>query len=210
MSLKCEKLISENLTLDGQLVELSPPAEADYPSIRKILSDPVTMRHMLFMANLDQGGWTIEQITKQYEDIRAAQAEGLRASFIIHDKKSGAIAGSCSLKNIDSVHKNAEFGIIVHHPYWGRGMAAECHLLVLEYGFEKLGLHRIEFLTLETNTQMRRFFEKVGINLECIKRDLFFERGSFIGGAIYATFEDDWDVVKSNIRVRLGQFGYRV
>lgn len=81
-------------------------------------------------------------------------------------------------------------------------MAAECHFLVLEYAFEKLGLHRVEFGTFTENVRMRSFFEKVGIQLESIKKEYFFEDGQFKDDAVYVVFEQDWSTVKDNLRNR--------
>lgn len=192
-----------DLTLNGSLVVLRPPMETDYPALQVILGDPMTMRYLQFLVQCDQGGMTIEKISNRYAKFILEQKDQTRANFIIRSRKNNDIVGSCSLKNIDLDHRNAEFGIIVHHAYWGKGIAAESHLLTLEYGFEKLGLHRIEFITLAINKQMRGFFDRAGISFEGTKKDLFIENGKFVDGTTHVVLEKDWKSVKDSLKNRI-------
>lgn len=196
-----------DLVLHGQLVDLRPTVEGDYPALQEILSDPKTMAHLQFMAHLDAGGWTVEQVRARYEEFGEGQRHGTHLNFSVVYKPTGQIAGSCGLKQINAAHKNAEFGLIIHHPFWGTGVAVECHLLCLEHAFSVLGLHRIYFCTHTTNARMRAFFEQIGIPFEHIERESMCEEGRFIDTAVYALLAHDWPPVKNALQARVTRQG---
>ena len=74
--------------------------------------------------------------------------------------------GTISLKNIDLVNKNAEYAISTRRCAHGTGAAAEATGLLLEKGFNRLGLHRIYLNVLKDNTRAIRFYEKCGFTYE--------------------------------------------
>lgn len=198
-----QKVIPNDLELHGQIIDLRPAKESDYPLLQKIYSDPKTMEQLRYMAYLDQGGWILDQVKKRFQQFGAEQKEQKHLGFIAHVKASKEIAGSGGFKNIDLRHKHAEFGLILHHPFWGRGIATEFHLLCLDYAFKKIGLHRIEFVTFITNQRMRSFFDKVGIPLEGIRREDFFENEKFVDNAVYVLFDREWEGIKKKLQERL-------
>lgn len=155
-------MISPDLTLRGKNFTLRPIHSNDYPSLQKILSDPKTMQELKFMSHAEQGGWTLGEIRRRYEMFKAKQRQQEGFSFVI-ELKNGEIAGHCGLKNLSLVQKTAEFGIILHHPYWGQGLGRDCLGLCLEYAFEKLGLEQIEFSTLLSNRRAQNGLTKIGM-----------------------------------------------
>ncbi len=196
-----------DLELYGNLVDLKSSAEKYYPDLQKILSNPKTMNHLKYMAHLNEGGWTIDQVQEREKKWKEGQRKGTDLHFLVHLKESGAVAGTCGFKHIDLMHKTAEFGLIVHYPFWGKGAAAECHLLALEYGFSKLDLHKIRFETFVTNVRMRRFYENIGIQLESIAKEALFEDGHFVDNAVYVLFDRDWPCIKEKLQEKFrGQF----
>lgn len=193
------------MELHGKIIDLKPSKEDDYPAVQKILSDSKTMEHLKYMAHLNEGGWSIGQVREREQKWQEGQSRGTDLHFLAHIKSSGHLAGTCGFKHIDFTHKNAEFGLIIHHPFWGKGVATECHLLALEYAFSKLGLHRIRFETFVTNVRMRSFYENVGISLESIAKEAFFEGGQFIDNAVYVFFNRDWPGVKQRLQAKLAR-----
>lgn len=155
-------MITSTLTLHGKAFTLRPVRASDYPALQKILSDPKTMQELKFMSHAEHGGWTLDEIRQRYEMFEAKQRQQEGLSFII-ELKNAKIAGHCGLKNLSLVKKKAEFGIILHHPYWGQGLGLDCLRLCLEYAFEKLGLEQIEFSTLLSNRRAQNALTKLGM-----------------------------------------------
>ncbi|MFN7097595.1 MAG: GNAT family N-acetyltransferase, partial [Gammaproteobacteria bacterium] len=57
-------------------------------------------------------------------------------------------------------------GIILHRSFWRLGFATEVFSILLQYGFETLGLENIKFYTMSSNKNMIGLFDKLGIRLE--------------------------------------------
>ena len=87
--------------------------------------------------------------------------------------------------------------------WWGGPASVESHLLGLGYGFETLGLHRIEFLTGSENVRMRGFFDKLGVGLESIMKDRIHFEGCYRDQVFYAAFEDQWPALKERLEQKL-------
>lgn len=70
--------------------------------------------------------------------------------------------GTVSLKNIDNMKKNAEFGITIRQKAMGKGISFEAMKEIIEYGFEQLGLTSVYWCVLPENTRAVRFYDKNG------------------------------------------------
>lgn len=150
------------LQLTGRAVCLRTHLKEDYPYLKSVLNDQETMSALhQYFGVID---WTDEMIQKRYEKFLEDQKHGKALSFTVIFKKNNNIVGSCGFKNIDQVEEKAEFGLILHRSVWGKGACADCHLLCLDYAFEKLKLQKIYFTTDNHNYRMQGFFKKVGIS----------------------------------------------
>ena len=189
-----------DLELKGNLIDLKPTKEEYYPQLQKILSDAMTMDELKFMAHLEEGGWTLEQIRERHIQWAEQQKKQTLVNFTIHIKASASIGGSCGLKNIDLTNKKAEYGIILHHPFWNTGISLECSLLCLNYGFGHLNLHRITFETSPTNVKAQSLLKKLGAHLECIQKESIFEERKFKNNMVYVIFEQEWTKAKEQLQ----------
>jgi RimJ/RimL family protein N-acetyltransferase len=64
--------------------------------------------------------------------------------------------------------------------------------MLLDYGFEKLGLSRIEALVFVGNWASRRVFEKNGFAVVCINRGAVEKRGAWVDAWKLAVVRDTW------------------
>jgi ribosomal-protein-alanine N-acetyltransferase len=111
----------------------------------------------------------------------------------------GKLVGTTGYPRI-AVHNNsAEYGIIIHHPYWGNGYSTEAHLMGLELGFETLKFHRVEFVTQTENKPMRSFFEKFGIHCEGVRREANLQNGVYKDDCTYSILIHEWPLVKEKM-----------
>lgn len=88
--------------------------------------------------------------------------------FGIVKKSDGSLSGYIFLAEILKSHRVArELGIVIgDEENWEQGYGSEASGLILDYGFSKLGLHRVELLVLEFNKRARRVYEKLGFVVE--------------------------------------------
>ena len=68
-------------------------------------------------------------------------------------------------------HRRAELGYWIGEPYWGCGYATEAAGAMLDFAFDRLGLHRVEAQYLVRNPASRRVLEKIGMRHEGTRRE---------------------------------------
>ena len=107
--------------------------------------------------------------------------------------ENGRHIGNCGFNRIDLVNRSAEFGILIgESDVWGHGHGPEAARLILEYGFEELGLHRIALGVFSFNEGAIRAYEKVGFVHEGTEREAYFRHGRFHDHHIMSILESEW------------------
>ena len=76
-------------------------------------------------------------------------------------------------------------------PNWGNGFATEVAQSLIEFGFSRLKLHRIEAGVSTENARSVRVLEKTGMTQEGIRRKILPIRGEWKDNYHYAIVEDD-------------------
>ncbi|ANY10196.1 spermidine N1-acetyltransferase [Pseudonocardia sp. HH130630-07] len=88
-------------------------------------------------------------------------------------------AGLVELVEIDYIHRKAEFQIIVHPAFQGRGLAARATAAALDYAFGVLNLHKVYLVVDVENTRAVRAYERTGFTVEGELREEFFASGRY-------------------------------
>ncbi|MEU4675382.1 GNAT family N-acetyltransferase [Micromonospora sp. NPDC023737] len=151
------------LTVPGLV--LRPWVEADAPAVQAALSDPD-------IARWNPQGWPVdEERTLNWLRRRADWSAGDHASLAVADATDGTLLGSVSLYDIHD--DEAEIGYWVVPSARGRGVASRAVTLLTRWGFEQLGLHRIELCHATANAASCRVAERAGYRLEGTLRESF-------------------------------------
>lgn len=158
----------------GEMVYLRPLAPEDInEKYVAWVNDPDVGRY-LEVTNFPR---TLEQIRSYYEQISAAPNEIMLA---IVDKQSDLHIGNIKLGPINWVHRKATLGILLgERAFWGRGVGAEATRLMVEYGFFRLNLHRIDLGVFSEHAAAIRCYEKVGFKPEGRLREALYKDGAF-------------------------------
>jgi RimJ/RimL family protein N-acetyltransferase len=91
----------------------------------------------------------------------------------IFDKNNDVHIGNVKLEPIDWQRGRAIFGILVGDKnYWGKGVGTEVTRLVVDYGFNKLGLFEMELGVVANNVRAVHVYEKVGFKPVRIKKGI--------------------------------------
>jgi [ribosomal protein S5]-alanine N-acetyltransferase len=135
--------------------------------------------------------WALEQEFCEANDwVFPSDPERLRAHWTRlietprEDFKRLAIAleertiGYADLALIDWQERRASFGIAIAREHWGRGFAARGGALLLEYGFETLGLERIVAEVHASNERSLRLMQRLGFRQEGVLRQHETYRGA--------------------------------
>ena len=78
--------------------------------------------------------------------------------------------------------------------YWGRRIPDESISLVLNYGFNELGLNRIYLYTLNNNERARKVYKRNGFINEGILRKHYFCVGEYQDLQVMSILKDDFKI----------------
>lgn len=85
----------------------------------------------------------------------------------------------------------AEVWYKLHKNYWRQGYTSEALGRLLQFGFEDLGLHRIEAGCATENIASIKVLEKAGMQREGRCRKILPIRGAWVDNYLYAILEED-------------------
>ena len=117
--------------------------------------------------------------------------------WAVVDKESGRMIGTCGFTRFDLPHNGAEIGYVLNPEFHGRGYATEAASRVMRYGFEELGLHRIEAKFMEGNDASRRVMEKLGMQFEGFRRESMLVKKRYRTIGICAVLADEWRALQN-------------
>lgn len=109
--------------------------------------------------------------------------------------KDRKIIGRVSLENIDYINRTAELKIFVLDEYRSKGYGKSVCELIMQHGFEQLGLNRIYAGTLETNVGFQKLAIVLGFVEEGIRKSAVFKDGKFVDVIEYGIVNKKNDVI---------------
>jgi RimJ/RimL family protein N-acetyltransferase len=113
--------------------------------------------------------------------------------FAIRRIANSEIVGFVLLKNIQPVHRSAELGIRIGvEGDRGQGTGTRAVLLVLDYAFRTLNLHRVSLSTLAHNARAIASYRSAGFEVEGLLREASFIDGKWCDLTIMAALRRDW------------------
>jgi aminoglycoside 6'-N-acetyltransferase len=111
--------------------------------------------------------------------------------FALEDRLTGAFAGDCGLNILPGDNRLAEIGYSITPPYWNRGYASEAVKALINFAFERFGLHRITASADPRNAASCRVLEKAGFRKEAHFRQSVPFKGSWADDAVYAILRSE-------------------
>ena len=88
----------------------------------------------------------------------------------------------------------AEMGYDLNPAYWGKGIMTEALIAIIQHGFDRMGLHRIEVLISHHNKRSQRLMQNLGFKREGVLRDHYFIEGRFSDDVIFSLLKEEWKV----------------
>jgi ribosomal-protein-serine acetyltransferase len=93
---------------------------------------------------------------------------------------------------INRYSRNAELGNWLAEPYVGRGLVTRAAARGIEHLFQVENLHRIEMLCGVENRASRRVAERLGFQLEGVRRQSAWITDHFADHAVYGLLRPEW------------------
>lgn len=176
------------IRLEGKKVFLRPMRKSDVHRVFELVNDRRVTR---FLSSVEA------PVSLQQEKEFAAKCENdwkrNRAfNFAICEKQSDLLVGGCGLSSFDKRDQRTTAGIWLGKNYWGKGFGFEAIFLLFQFGFEKLGLNRIQYGYLTDNKRSKGIAKKLGAKKEGVQREYCFKRGRFFDHAITSILASEW------------------
>lgn len=116
---------------------------------------------------------------------------GEHFAFPVFDATTGELLGGAGLIQRNRLHRSANMGYWVRQSRQRHGVAAAASRLVADFGFQRLGLVRIEIVVLTDNRPSLRTAEKIGARFEGIARQRLYVREQPHDAAVYGLVPED-------------------
>ena len=129
---------------------LNDPQVNRYLETRHVLQTPESCREFIAQCNADPGS----------------------KLFGVFLKETGKHIGNAKIGFINSHYRRGQLSLFIGEKHcWGQGLSSELVRALTAYGFEHLGLHRLEAGCYEDNLASLRVFLKSGYVVEGFMRD---------------------------------------
>jgi RimJ/RimL family protein N-acetyltransferase len=107
-------------------------------------------------------------------------------SFICYSLDNHKLLGGVAINQINQCHKIGNIGYWVRGSALNQGVATEAVSLVSCFGFDTLGLNRLEIVTLPNNMASRKVAEKSGAKLDGILSNRLLVYGEALDACMYS------------------------
>lgn len=140
-------------------------------------------------------GHSVVKADEWFDEIQRLQGNrNVRLGVFLPD---GAVIGDVALQDIDWRNRSCSVGLGIQMiEQRSKGYGSEAVRLMLEYGFNNLGLHRIWANTLESNLGAQRSLEKTGFILEGRSRKAEYFAGRYYDKLHYGLLREEYNEQK--------------
>ncbi|HEX8788974.1 MAG TPA: GNAT family N-acetyltransferase [Telluria sp.] len=161
--------------------------EDDAEACYAVRSDPQVARY------LSRGPWTeLAQARQAIEQTLAnyASGAGLRLGIVLRD--SGRLIGDACLYDFVDDSRRCDVGYVLGRAHWGQGYVSEALEALLGYGFDTLGLNRVEADIDPANAASGRVLEKLGFRREGYMPERWIVNGVPADTVFYGLLRRHW------------------
>lgn len=173
------------MVLKGQKTILRPLRLKDAPRFVKWTNDREVMR-------LARGTVKKNTLKEEKKWIRGV-AKYKEAKHFAIDTLDDIHIGSIGFKLLDLINKNGEIGIIIGDKrFWNKGYGTDAMRALMEYGFRKLKLHRLDLAVFAYNKRAIAVYKKLGFRREGESREQVLWGGKFYNSVLMGILDREW------------------
>ena len=108
-------------------------------------------------------------------------------------KETDECIGQIAYFLVDSNNHFAEIEYCIGSSFQRKGLATEATKAVIQYGFDKMNLHKVQICHKSINLPSRKVVEKCGLTYEGTLRDFFYQDGKYIDRLYYSILKDEFN-----------------
>jgi len=118
---------------------------------------------------------------------------GIRWGISLKERKG--IIGTAGFNNFQKNHR-ANLGYDIHPDYWNKGYITEALTAILFFGFDELGINRIEAEVMEGNIASEKVLEKLGFTKEGVLREWMYWNGNHYDMTMFSLLKKNFTAYK--------------
>ena len=153
---------------------------------------PEVTQYLLWRPHTD-----VDYTRRYLEYLGGRYRIGAHYEWAVICKENDRMIGTCGFARVDTANNCAELGYVLHPDYHGKGIMTEACLRVLQFGFQVLGLNRIEARYMLGNDASRRVMDRIGMLFEGVRRSGMLVKGSYRDIATCAILAKDYRARKT-------------
>ena len=155
--------------------------------MHKMRSDSQSMQYM--DTEVPQ---SLNDTQKKFEQELESFSKGDSVYWALILKKTNEFIGGAGFWRLIKEHFRAEIGYQLLPDYWRKGYSFEALKSIIQFGFEKMGLHSIEGNINPKNVPSIKLLEKLGFKQEAYFKENFYYNGKFLDSAIFSLIISNW------------------
>jgi ribosomal-protein-alanine N-acetyltransferase len=172
--------------LSGRQVVLRELRASDAASLHALLATEEVARF------ISSPPTTVEGFERFIAWTHRQRAAGSYVCFAVTVSGFDTAVGIIQIRQLEASFGTAEWGFAIGSAFWGSGVFQESAELALGFGFDTLGIHRVEARAAVLNGRGNGALLKLGAVQEGVLRSSFLCRGEYLDQALYAILETDW------------------
>jgi RimJ/RimL family protein N-acetyltransferase len=178
MKLETERLILRDFVKD------------DWQRVLEYQSDPLYLRYYEWTGRTPETvqefvGWFLEH-QKQKPRIKYQLAVVL--------KSNNQLIGNCGIRMDEANAIEADTGYELDPKHWNHGYATEAAHAIVDFGFNRFGVHRVWAACIAENSGSAHVLEKLGMKLEGKFRENRYFKNRWWDSLYYAILVGEWKV----------------
>lgn len=172
--------------LESDRIVLKPIEEEDLPLLLELRWDETLTDYLIHnpISMVHQKKW-FEKVYKNGD---------LALSIFYKENEQLRHIGLIGLYDFNQRHRRATWKSLRIIPeYQGKGIAMEASLMLLDYVFNTLNLHKITSDSFEENSSILKLLEKLGFKREGVLIEHYFHQGKYKNAVIHSVLREEFN-----------------
>jgi len=186
------QLLQSEITLENERLKLIPFENERNQELKEIIFDDSIWEFMGMYVR------TEEDFENYINSTLKDAAAGICYPFLIIDKATNKVAGSTRYGNINIASQKCEIGWTwFGKEFQGTGLNKSCKFELLSFGFESIGLRRIQFSADLENIRSQKAITKLGATKEGLFRNNYVDSlGNSKDDVYFSIIREDWSQIQ--------------
>ena len=115
--------------------------------------------------------------------------------WVVIEKASQSAIGQVSIFLVDNKNHWGEIEYCIGSRFHRNGYASEATIALINYGFSKVNLHKVQVCHKESNIASKGLILKCGFTFEGTLRDYFYMDDIYVNRCFYSILRSEWEKI---------------